>query len=73
MLHQQMLSALVWQQAEAQCRAAEPGAGGGDAEVAAQRQGEAGLDRHAVDGGDGELVDRAHRAFRRWEMVRRPS
>jgi len=42
------LSALVGQEAEAQGGAAEPGVAGGDAEVARERQGQAGLDRHAV-------------------------
>jgi len=56
-LDQQVLAALVRQQGETQGGAAHAGAVGGEAEVAGERQREAGLDGNAVDRGDGQLVE----------------
>ena len=56
-LHQQKVPALVGQQREPEGGAAEARRGGGDAEVAGQRQREPGLDGDPVDRRDRQLVE----------------
>ena len=56
-LDDERVSAFVRLEGEAQRRRTEARARCGDAEVAREREGEAGLDRHAVDRGDRELVE----------------
>ena len=59
-LHQQILSAFVGQQAEAQRGAAHARGARRDAEVARQRQRKSGLYGNAVDRGEREFVEAAH-------------
>ena len=64
-MHEEELATLIGQQTKAKRRAAHARTLGCKAKVAGEREGEAGLNGDAVDGGDRQLVEIPHRRVQR--------